>query len=80
MSNFKRYYQNNNVVFVTIVTYNRFPYLLENIDKLRKSLINHNYNYKIIAEVVLEDHIHLLIQVNKAEACRLGFLPQQKYL
>ena len=67
MSNFTRYYQNNNVLFVTIVTYNRNPYLLANIDKLRKSLINHNYNYKIIAGVVLEDHIHLLIQANKAE-------------
>ena len=67
MSNFKRYYQNNNIVFVTIVTYNRIPFLLKNIDKLRKSLINPNYSYKILAGVVLQDHMHLLIQADKAE-------------
>ena len=51
MSNFKRYFQNNNIVFVTIVTYNRQPILIKNIEILRQSLINSKYNYKIIAGV-----------------------------
>jgi len=66
MSNFKRYFQDNNIVFVTLVTFNRKPILLENINLLRKSLINHKYCYQIIAGVVLPDHMHLLIQNDKA--------------
>lgn len=67
MSNFKRYFQNDNTVFVTIITYNRQPILLENINILRKSLIMPKYNYKIIAGVVLPDHMHLLIQNSNAD-------------
>jgi putative transposase len=67
MSNFKRYYQNNNMVFITIVTYNRKPLLVDNINLLRNSLKNIKYNCKIIAGIVLPDHLHLLIQTEKAE-------------
>lgn len=66
MSNFKRYFQDNNIVFITLVTYNRQPILIENINFLRESLINPKYNYKIIAGVVLPDHIHVLIQNDNA--------------
>ena len=62
MSNFKRYYQDNNIVFITVVTYERKPLLIENISLLRKSLKAVKYDYEIIAGVVLPDHIHLLIQ------------------
>ncbi len=65
MSNFKRYYQDNNIVFITIVTYNRQPILVDNIDLLRNSLKSVKYNYKIIAGIVMPDHIHILIQTDK---------------
>ena len=35
MSNFKRYYKDKNIVFITIVTYNRIPILIDNIEFLR---------------------------------------------
>ena len=34
MSNFKRYYQDKNIVFITIVTYNRQQTLVKNIELL----------------------------------------------
>ena len=69
MSNFKRYYQDNNIVFITIVTYNRQPLLVDNINLLRNSLKEIKYNYKIIAGIVLPDHLHFLIQIENAEEC-----------
>lgn len=67
MSNFKRYYQENNIVFITIVTYNRNKILIDNIQHLRKSLLSVKYQYKILAGVVLSDHLHLLIQAKKSQ-------------
>lgn len=66
MSNFKRYYQDKNIVFITIVTYNRQPILINNIELLKFSLKSVKYNCKIIAGIVLPDHIHLLIQADNA--------------
>ena len=37
MSNFKRYYQDKNIVFITIVTYNRQPIVINNIELLNTS-------------------------------------------
>ena len=37
MSNFRRYYRDKNIVFITIVTYNRQQILFENIELLRQS-------------------------------------------
>ena len=50
MSKFKRYYQDKNIVFITIVTYNRQQILVENIDLLRQSFKKVKYNYEIIAD------------------------------
>ena len=50
-----------------MVTYNRNPILIENIILLRNALKSVNYEYKIIAGIVLPDHIHLLIQTKNAE-------------
>lgn len=66
MSNFKRYYQDKNIVFITIVTYNRQQILVKNIELLRQSFKNVKYNYEIIAGIVLPDHLHILIQAEKA--------------
>ena len=66
MSNFKRYFQNKNIVFITIVTYNRQQILIENIELLRRSFKNVKYNYEIIAGTVMPDHLHILIRTDKA--------------
>ena len=67
MSNFKRYFQNKNLVFITIVTYKRQPILIKNIDQKRQSFTQTQYNFHIIAGVVLENHMHIIIQSEKAE-------------
>ena len=61
MSNFKRYYQDKNIVFITIVTYNRQQILVENIELLRQSFKKVKYSYEIIAGIVLPDHLHILM-------------------
>lgn len=66
MSNFKRYYQDKNIVFITIVTYNRQQILVKNIELLRQSFKNVKYNYEIIAGIVIPGHLHILIQTTNA--------------
>ena len=66
MSNFKRYYQDKNIVFITIVTYNRQQILVKNIELLRQSFKNVKYSYEIVAGIVLPDHLHILMQTDKA--------------
>ena len=66
MSNFKRYYHDYDIVFITIVTYNRQPILINNIELLRSSLKSVKYHYNIIAGIVMPDHIHILIKTDKA--------------
>ena len=57
MSNFKRYYQDKNIVFITIVTYNRQQILVKNIDLLRQSFKKVKYNYEIIAGIVMPEWV-----------------------
>lgn len=66
MSNFKRYYSENNIVFLTIVTYNRNPILIKYIKLLRESLKFVKYKFKIIAGIVMPDHLHLLINAENS--------------
>ena len=66
MSNFKRYYKDKNIVFITIVTYNRQQILVKNIELLRQSFKNVKYNYEIVAGIVMPDHLHILMQTDKA--------------
>ena len=48
-----------------MVTQNRIPILLDNINVLIKSIdeVKTYYNFEIIAYVILNDHFHFLIQV-----------------
>lgn len=64
MPNYIRYLIPNSIVFVTIVTYNRQPILIDNIDILRNSFAESCYKFTIIAAVVLNDHLHILIKPN----------------
>lgn len=62
MSYYRRHYNFGQIVFITIVTYNRRPILIENINLIRAAFKNIKYNFKIIAGCVLKDHIHILIE------------------
>ena len=62
MSNYLRHYNFGKIVFITIVTFERRPILIENINLIRAALKNIKYNFKIIAGCVLKDHMHLLIE------------------
>ncbi len=55
MAKYKRIFEDNYSYFFTIVTHNRAPILIDNIDLLRKSfqLSKSKYDYKIEAIVIL---------------------------
>ena len=62
--NYRRIFIKNSLVFLTLVTQNRVPILINDIALLKKSLINtlKLYKYKVIAYVILPDHIHCIIK------------------
>jgi putative transposase len=64
MPNYKRYYLQNHYVFITVVTYNRKPILIENIDLLRESFKNTRkiFNFEIFGSVILPNHFHIMIK------------------
>ena len=63
MSNYKRIYLENYSYYLTVVTQNRKPILIDNIELLRDSFrrSKRKYNYVINAIVILPDHIHMII-------------------
>lgn len=64
MSNYVRVFAKNSYVFITIVSYNREPLLIKNINIFKDALINSKkfYKYEIFGLVVLPDHIHMIIR------------------
>ena len=68
MSYYRRYFtQNGDIVFITMVTYNRQPILIDNIDLVRESFKSIKYKFEIIAGIVLKDHIHILVRPENIE-------------
>ena len=63
MMNYKRIYADGYSYFLTIVTHERKPLLVDNIDLLRYAfkLSKKKYDYHIDAIVVLPDHFHMII-------------------
>jgi putative transposase len=63
MSNYKRLYLQNYSYYLTVVTQNRQPILINNIELLRDSFrrSKRKYNYEINAIVILPDHIHMIL-------------------
>ena len=60
---YRRIYLENHSYFITIVTHNRNPLLIEHIALLRDSFrrCKQKYLYDIEAIVVLPDHLHMII-------------------
>ena len=69
MSNYKRIFMDGYSYFITVVTHERNPLLIKNIDLLRESfsVSKQKYLYKIDAIVILPDHFHLIITPKYAD-------------
>ena len=67
MSNFRRYYIPNSIIFITCVTRDRSPFLESNEDVnlffYTLARVNDIYQFEILAHVVLPDHFHWLLKV-----------------
>jgi putative transposase len=63
VSNYKRLYLQNYSYYLTVVTQNRMPILIDNIELLRDSFrrSKKRYDYNIDAIVILPDHLHMII-------------------
>ncbi|CAA6820848.1 MAG: Unknown protein [uncultured Sulfurovum sp.] len=63
MSNYKRIYLENHSYYLTVVTQNRNPILIDNIELLRDSFrrSKKRYDYVINAIVILPDHMHMIV-------------------
>jgi len=64
--NYKRLFLNNHPYFITVVTHQRNPILIENIDLLRDSFryAKTKFDFKIEAIVILPDHFHLILELD----------------
>jgi len=67
MTNIRRYYKDGQIYFLTHVTYNRQPLLVNNFRLLWDSIrsVQSEYPFENIAWVVLPDHFHILIDPGK---------------
>ena len=70
MSNYKRFYNDNyKYVFFTLVTYNRKPLLIDNINILRSAFryVILKYHFEIFAICILKDHLHLILKLENTK-------------
>jgi len=61
--NYRRVFAQGHSYFITMVTQNRNPLLIDNIDLLRDAFrrSKERYSYTIDAIVILPDHLHMII-------------------
>ena len=61
--NYRRIYAHGHSYFITMVTHNRNPLLIDNIDVLRNAFVwsKKRYDYHIDAIVILPEHLHMII-------------------
>ncbi len=73
MSNLRRFFKQGDIVFITIVTYNRNRIIIENIELLRNAIlsIQDKSQFEIIAYVYLDNHIHLLIDSKENDIVKI---------
>lgn len=62
--NYKRLYIQNALIFITVVTKDRKPILIDNIDYLREAfkLSKQKYLFDIVAIIINKDHFHAIIK------------------
>jgi len=68
MSNYKRLFLEGHSYYLTVVTHERNPILVENIELLRKSfrVSKQKYDYSIEAIVVMPEHFHVILTPEKS--------------
>ena len=66
---YKRLYVDGYDYFITVVTYERNPILIENVELLRESFryAKTKFKFNIDAIVILPDHFHMIIQMELPE-------------
>ncbi len=66
---YRRIFADGHSYFLTVVTHQRKPILIENIEHLRNAFrySKKRYEYKIDAIVILPDHFHMIITPNIAK-------------
>lgn len=69
MPNYRRLFIQNAYLFLTIITNNRQPILINNIELLRESFkrAKQTYKFEIYASVILPEHMHLIIIPEKIQ-------------
>ncbi len=67
---YRRFYQSGGWYFFTVVTGNRNPILIDNIERLREAfrLCLSRYPFEIEAIVILPDHLHALWKLPEGDA------------
>lgn len=70
MASYRRLFVDGHSYFLTVVTHQRTPILIENIELLRESfkVSKSRYDYKIDAIVILPDHFHVIITPTLSQA------------
>jgi len=65
MPNYKRYYTSEQCVFITLVTFQRKPLLIDHIEQWRSALrlVQTRHPFHILASVVLPDHCHFIMDL-----------------
>ncbi len=73
MSNLRRYFQKGSAYFITSVTFNRQPILIDYVDIIlnAKDKIIKGSSCDIIAYTVLPDHFHLLFSPNEQDFTKI---------
>jgi putative transposase len=68
MANYKRIFLDGYCYYITIVTYERNPILIENISLLRESFCYAKllFEFEINEIIVMPDHLHMIIDVASA--------------
>jgi putative transposase len=76
MQNVRRYFKEGQTYFLTHVTFERIPILVDNVDLIWKALKSQQERapYDLVAWAVLPDHMHILI---RPENCDLGSLTKR---
>ena len=65
MANYRRLFLHGYSYYITIVTHQRNPILIDNIELLRESFkySKNKFSFRIEAIVVMPDHLHMIIEV-----------------
>lgn len=73
MTNIRRYFAKGQMYFLTHVTFERQPILVDNVDLLWKAFNQNGVNdsYRLLAWSILPDHLHLLLDPQEQDVAKL---------